>query len=150
MDRSHPAKPLIALTLRLLRDRRGISVVADSHCVSGFDWRHPHSVSKSVSGTRLKRQDQTAGRCRCPIRAPTSAPAGQSYFRHLCPGPSEMRQLNGFPFQSYTCPKHPRPAAQPPQSGQMCANNPPISGKATSATTKAVEGHSKPANRTLF
>jgi hypothetical protein len=125
---------LIALTLRLLRDRRGVSVVLIAIAF-------PALIGVTALGVEigfwyaLKRQDQTAADAAALSGAYERA-AGQLYS-DICALAQRDAAANGFPFQSYTCPNT-SPGCTSPSSGQMCANNPPVSGS-SAGDDKAVE-----------
>jgi hypothetical protein len=125
---------LIALTLRLLRDRRGVGVVLIAIAF-------PALIGVTALGVEvgfwyaLKRQDQTAADAAALSGAYERA-AGQSYS-DICALAQRDAAANGFPFQSYTCPNT-SPGCTAPSSGQMCANNPPVSGSNV-GDDKAVE-----------
>lgn len=83
----------------------------------------------------IKRQDQSAADA-AAISGAYEVAAGQGYS-DICALAKRDAATNGFTFQSYTCPST-TPGCTNPSSGQMCANNPPVSG-ASNGDTKAVE-----------
>jgi hypothetical protein len=85
----------------------------------------------------MKRQDQAVADAAAVSGAYERA-KGQAYsYSDICALAKRDATANGFAFQSYTCPNT-TPACSSPSSGQMCANNPPVSGANTS-DDKAVE-----------
>jgi len=109
---------------RLLHDRRGVSAVfvaLASTALIGF-------VALGVEvglWYAIKRQDQSAADA-AAISGAYEVAAGQIYS-DICALAKRDAASNGFTFQSYTCPTT-SPACSNPSAGQMCANNPPVSG----------------------
>jgi len=83
----------------------------------------------------VKRQDQSAADA-AAISGAYEVAAGGAYS-DICALAKRDATSNGFTFQSYTCPGT-SPGCTNPASGQMCANNPPVSG-ASNGNTNAVE-----------
>ena len=137
--------PVVALILRLLHDRRGVSVVL-------LAIAFPVVIGFTALGVEaglwyaLQRQDQTAADAAALSGAYERA-AGQAYS-DICALVERDAASNGFPFQSYTCPNS-SPGCTSPSSGQMCANNPPVSG-ASAGDDKAVEVYLSRQQNTFF
>jgi hypothetical protein len=83
----------------------------------------------------VMRQDQSAADA-AAVSGAYEVAAGGAYS-DICGLAKRDAASNGFTFQSYTCPGT-SPGCTNPSSGQMCANNPPVSG-ASNGDTKAVE-----------
>ena len=83
----------------------------------------------------VMRQDQSAADA-AAISGAYEVAAGGAYS-DICGLAERDAASNGFTFQSYTCPGT-SPGCTNPSSGQMCANNPPVSGT-SNGDTKAVE-----------
>jgi Flp pilus assembly protein TadG len=120
--------------LRLLRDRRGATVVLIAIAFPAVIGVTALAVEVGF-WYALKRQDQTAADAAALSGAYERA-AGQAYS-DICALVQRDAAANGFPFQSYTCPNT-SPGCTTPSSGQMCANNPPVSGSNV-GDDKAVE-----------
>ena len=137
--------PVVALIPRLLHDRRGVSVVLIAIAF-------PALIGFTALGVEvglwyaLKRQDQNAADAAALSGAYERA-AGQAYS-DICALVERDAASNGFPFQSYTCPNS-SPGCTNPSSGQMCANNPPVSG-ASAGDDKAVEVYLSRQQNTFF
>jgi Flp pilus assembly protein TadG len=120
--------------LRLLRDRRGATVVLIAIAFPAVIGVTALAVEVGF-WYALKRQDQTAADAAALSGAYERA-AGQAYS-DICALVQRDAAANGFPFQFYTCPNT-SPGCTTPSSGQMCANNPPVSGSNV-GDDKAVE-----------
>jgi hypothetical protein len=122
------------LSLRLLRDTRGVTVVL---VALGFTVLIGFVALGVETGLwyAIKRQDQSAADA-AALSGAYEVAAGQLYS-DVCALAKRDAASNGFPFQSYTCPNT-SPGCTNPSSGQMCANNPPVSG-ASNGDDKAVE-----------
>src|SRR5215472_2332871 len=137
--------PPVALMLRLLHDARGFSVVL-------LAIAFPVVIGMTALGVEaglwyaLKRQDQNAADAAALSGAYERA-AGQAYS-DICALVQRDAASNGFPFQSYTCPNS-SPGCTNPSSGQMCANNPPVSGS-SAGDDKAVEVYLSRQQNTFF
>jgi hypothetical protein len=83
----------------------------------------------------IKRQDQSAADA-AAISGAYEVAAGQAYS-DICAKAQGNATSNGFSFQAFTCPAT-SPGCTNPSSGQMCANNPPVSG-ASNGDDAAVE-----------
>jgi Flp pilus assembly protein TadG len=131
--------------LGLLRDRRGFTVVL-------LAIAFPAVIGVTALGVEaglwyaLKRQDQTAADAAALSGAYERA-AGQTYS-DICALAKRDAATNGFPFESYSCPAS-SPGCTNPSSGQMCANNPPVSGS-NAGDDKAVEVYLSRQQNTFF
>jgi Flp pilus assembly protein TadG len=128
------APPLTALLKQLLRDRRGVSAVFVALAATvliGF----VALGAEAGLWYAIKRQDQSAADA-AAISGAYEVAAGQAYS-DVCALAKRDAASNGFAFQSYSCPGT-SPGCTNPSTGQMCANNPPVSG-ASNGDTKAVE-----------
>src|SRR5205807_9194300 len=103
--------------LRLLRDRRGATVVLIAIAFPAVIGVTALAVEVGF-WYALKRQDQTAADAAALSGAYERA-AGQAYS-DICALVQRDAAANGFPFQSYTCPNT-SPGCTTPSSGQMCA-----------------------------
>jgi Flp pilus assembly protein TadG len=126
--------PLAALLKRLLRDRRGVTAVFVALAATvliGF----VGLGAETGLWYAVKRQDQSAADA-AAISGAYEKAAGQAYS-DVCALAKRDAASNGFTFQSYSCPGT-SPGCTNPSAGQMCANNPPVSG-ASNGDDKAVE-----------
>src|SRR5215471_16952718 len=87
----------------------------------------------------LKRQDQSAADAAAISGAYEVAQfqGTSGLYSDICALAKRDAAANGFTFNSYTCPAT-SPGCTNPSAGQMCANNPPVSG-ASNGDDKAVE-----------
>jgi hypothetical protein len=132
--RGRPPRPAMALSLRLLRETQGTTIVLVALAFTALIGFVALGVETGL-WYAIKRQDQSAADAAALSGAYERA-AGQSYS-DICTLAKRDATANGFPFQSYTCPSS-SPACSSPSSGQMCANNPPVSGSSV-GDDKAVE-----------
>src|SRR5215471_12447037 len=127
------------LLQRLRRDRRGATILLVAIAF-------PVLIGFAALGVEtglwyaIKRQDQSAADA-AALAGAYEVAAGQkdgesSVYANICAKVQSAATANGFPFQNYTCPTS-SPGCTSPSSGQMCANNPPVSG-ASNGDSKAV------------
>jgi hypothetical protein len=133
------APPLRALPQRLLHDERGVTAV---FVALAFTVLVGFVALGAETGLwyAIKRQDQSAADAAAISGAYEVAQCQGSScpnYPDICAKAKGDAVNNGFTFQSYTCPSS-SPGCTNPSSGQMCANNPPVSG-ASNGDTKAVE-----------
>jgi Flp pilus assembly protein TadG len=119
---------------RLLRDQRGVAAVLVALAFTVLIGFVALGVETGL-WYAIKRQDQSAADA-AAISGAYEIAAGQVYSE-ICALAKRDAATNGFTFQSYTCPNT-TPGCTNPSPGQMCANNPPVSG-ASNGDTKAVE-----------
>jgi Flp pilus assembly protein TadG len=128
------------LLLGLLRERRGATILLVAIAF-------PALIGLAALGAEtglwyaMKRQDQSAADAAALAGAYEIA-AGQtdgqsSVYANICAKVQSAATANGFSFQSYSCPTS-SPGCTNPSSGQMCANNPPVSGSSNN-DSNAVE-----------
>jgi Flp pilus assembly protein TadG len=119
---------------RLLHDKRGVTAVLvalSATVLIGF----VGLGAETGLWYAMKRQDQSAADA-AAISGAYEVAAGGAYS-DICALAKRDAASNGFTFQSYSCPGT-SPGCTSPSAGQMCANNPPVSG-ASNGDTKAVE-----------
>jgi Flp pilus assembly protein TadG len=109
---------------RLLRDKRGVSAVFVALAATVLIGFVALGVEVGL-WYAIQRQDQSAADA-AAISGAYELAAGQAYS-DICALAKRDAATNGFTFQSYTCPAT-SPGCSDPSSGQMCANNPPVSG----------------------
>src|SRR5215469_9545683 len=120
--------------LRLLSDTRGAVVVLVALAFTVLIGLVALGVETGL-WYAVKRQDQSAADA-AALSGAYEVAAGQGYS-DICALAERDAASNGFTFQSYTCPST-SPGCTNPPSGQMCANNPPVSG-ANNGDSTAVE-----------
>ena len=128
------------LLQRLFRDGRGAAAILAALAFTVLIGFTALGVETGL-WYATKRQDQSAADAAALAGAYEIA-AGQadgesSVYANICAKVQSAATANGFPFQNYTCPTS-SPGCTSPSSGQMCANNPPVSG-ASNGDSKAVE-----------
>ena len=132
--KSNAAPPPRAFLQRLLRDRRGATLVLVALAFTVLIGFTALGVETGL-WYAVKRQDQSAADAAALSGAYEKA-AGQLYSQ-ICGQVKHDAAANGFTFQSYSCPSS-SPACTSPSSGQMCANNPSVLGS-NAGDDKAVE-----------
>jgi putative Flp pilus-assembly TadE/G-like protein len=128
-----------AILQRLLRDQRGVAAVLVALAFTVLIGFVALSVETGL-WYAIKRQDQSAADAAAISGAYEIAQCQGSQcpvYSDICALAKRDAATNGFTFQSYTCPAT-TPGCTNPSSGQMCANNPPVSG-GSDGDTKAVE-----------
>jgi hypothetical protein len=133
-ERTIAASELTSSLRRLQCDRRGATAVLVALAFTVLIGFTALGVETGL-WYAIKRQDQSAADAAALAGAYERA-AGQAYS-DICARAKSDAASNGFIFQSYTCPNT-SPACTNPSSGQMCANNPPVSG-VNNGDDKAVE-----------
>ena len=124
----------------MVRDRRGATILLVAIAL-------PVLIGFTALGVEtglwyaMKRQDQSAADA-AALAGAYEVVAGQtdgqsSVYANICAKVQSAATANGFPFQNYTCPTS-SPGCTNPASGQMCANNPPVSGSSNN-DSNAVE-----------
>jgi Flp pilus assembly protein TadG len=122
------------LSRRLLHDSRGVTLVLVALAATVLLGFTALGVETGL-WYAVKRQDQSAADAAALSGAYERA-AGQTYSQ-ICAQVKHDAAANGFTFLSYSCPNS-TPACTSPSTGQMCANNPPVSGS-NAGDDKAVE-----------
>jgi hypothetical protein len=134
----------------LLRDQRGIAAVLVALALTVLIGLVALGVETGL-WYAIKRQDQSAADAAAISGAYEIAQCQGSQcpvYSEICVLAKRDAAINGFTFQSYTCPST-TPGCTNPSSGQMCANNPPVSG-ASNGDDKAVEVILNRQQNTLF